>query len=209
MLGAMLRSVLVGIAAALDPFMGWGSGCDGECGDPHPHPALLPSARFPFLAGPLPRRQPAGRQSSRSVRTGRPNATLTRCYSIAAWRSRSFSCAAVPLSIRGLRRVNGWLRRVSRGLGRVIPLLPPFLFAAALIATNESLLLAAVLLSVPSVAAPVHSLGLNEGEQLFGRYLVHLPTNISVHRCRHAPNHAEHDQKCSSDQSGCHGVVLL
>jgi len=48
----------------------------------------------------------------------------------------------------------------------VIPLLPPFLFAIALIATNDSLLLAAVLLSVPSVAAPLHAVGLGEGEQL-------------------------------------------
>ena len=47
-----------------------------------------------------------------------------------------------------------------------MPLLAPVLFATALVHANGSLLVAAVLPRVPSVAAPVHPLGLDEGEQL-------------------------------------------
>jgi hypothetical protein len=109
---------------------------------------------------------------------------------ITARRLRHFSFAA-PLS-SWLRRVVG-SRRVGRRLRGVSPLLPPILSAIALVNADGSLLLAAVLPSVPPIAAPVRSLGLYEAEQLITRYVVHPLATACAHWYGHAAAHAEHD----------------
>jgi hypothetical protein len=73
------------------------------------------------------------------------------------------------------------------------PSLASFLFAVALVRADDSCLLTTVLPVAPAVLAPIHSIGLGEGERAVSRCLADHLDRFCARRDGHANDQAEND----------------